>query len=265
MNRKRRVAEHLFDENLSASRVKKFATCPLKWWFSYSRKETRTKPEKGYREKGDAVHKAIENTLLEDETIRDAGILSHRFKEKFRQKNPDIPEKMYEDGLDCCDNAAKYLQKFVEPDAIRDIEVEHQFHVGGEVNESFNAKIDLTTDTSVVDWKTGNALNADGEHADYRKRDELIQGMVYAAAYLNKYGEYPKEVVFVYLGDGEVSDFTPDREKWTQAKQYARALLQAMGSGEFPANPGEHCSFCDYEYVCPAQDTSMANVTYEKY
>lgn len=267
VTKKRHVPDELFDEKLSATRVKKFAQCPLSWWFDYARDEQRKKPSAGYLEKGTAVHNSIEEVMLENPDVRDPGILSHKFKHHYRTvEDPDIPERMYDDGLNCCDNAAKFFaSEHLEGEEIRGIEVEHQYHVGGEVNSDFNAKMDIVTDRGLVDWKTGNAKNSDGEIADYRKRDELIQGMVYAGAYLNKYGEHPEYVKFVYLGDGNVRVRYPDQEQWGQMKQYARALQQAMGSGEFPAKTGGHCSFCDYEYVCPAQDTSMANVSYWKY
>jgi RecB family exonuclease len=265
MTEKRPVRDELFGENLSASRLKKFAQCPLSWWFDYSKQEDRKKPSAGYLEKGTAVHNSIEEVMINHPDIRDAGTLAHKFKKHYRAvENPDISEKMYEDGLDCCDNAAKFVAEHLDEEVLG-IEVEHQYHVGGEVNADFNAKMDITTEKGVVDWKTGNAKNSDGEVADYRKRDELIQGMVYAAAYLNKYGRDPEYVKFVYLGDGNVRPRYPDSSMWSQTKQYARALQQAMGSGEFPAKTGSHCSFCDYEFVCPAQETSMANVSYWKF
>jgi len=265
MTETRPVPDYLFDEYLSASRVKTFSQCPLKWWFGYAADEKRTKPEKGYREKGTAVHEAIEDTLLDDESIRDSGILSHRFKRAYREKDPDIPEWMYDSGLNCCDNAAKYIEKYAQDMTFRGFEVEHQYHVGGEVNQGFNAKMDIVTGEGVLDWKTGKRQDSDGNVREYRKREELIQGMVYAGAYLNKYGEYPEYVTFVYLGDGEIRNLQPTEERWSEMKQYARSLLQAMGAGNFPAKTGGHCSFCDYEYVCPAQETSMANVSYWKY
>jgi CRISPR/Cas system-associated exonuclease Cas4 (RecB family) len=244
MTETRPVPDHLFDEKLSASRIKEFAQCPLKWWFDYAADEHRTKPEKGYRELGTAVHEAIEDTLLDDDSIRDSGTLSHRFKRAYRDKDPDVPEWMYDRGLNCCDNAAKYIEQNADME-FRGFEVEHQYHIGGEVNKSFNAKMDIVTDTGLVDWKTGKRKDSDGDVREYRKREELIQGMVYAGAYLNKYGEHPEYVTFVYLGDGEIRNLQPTEERSSQMKQYARALLQAMGAGEFPAKTGGHCSFCD--------------------
>lgn len=265
MEEERPVPDELFDEYLSASRIKTFAQCPLKWWFGYASDEDRTKPEKGYRAKGTAVHEAIEDTLLDDRDLRDSGILSHRFKRAYRDKNPDIPQWMYDSGLDCCDNAAKYIEKHCQDTTFEGFEVEHQYHVGGQVNKGFNAKMDVITDTGIIDWKTGKRKDSNGDVREYRTREEVIQGMVYAGAYLDKYGEQPDSVTFVYLGDGEIRNLRPKDDRWDQMKQHARSLLQSMGAGNFPAKKGGHCSFCDYEFVCPAQETSMANVSYWKF
>ncbi|AGM11946.1 PD-(D/E)XK nuclease [Haloarcula californiae tailed virus 1] len=260
----RSVPQDVREHPLSASRVKKFAQCPLSWWYNYVKEETRTKPGEGYLGLGNAVHDSIEAELKEQGGTPNSSTLAHRLKRRYREEDPDIPEWMYDKGLKCCDNAAKFFAEYDDLN-IREIEAEHRYAVKGSVNAMFNAKMDVTTDRFIIDWKTGNAHDSDGNIRDYRIRDELIQGMVYAGAYLDRYGEYPDKVIFVYLGDGTVRRSDPSQDRWEEMKQYARSLLQAMDAENFPAKTGGHCGFCDYQFVCPAQDHSMADVSYWKY
>lgn len=263
MTEKRHVPAETHEKNLSASKVKSHAQCPLSYWFSYMSGETRTKPSKGYREMGTAVHEAIEQVLRDNTDARDSGILSHRFKRVYRDENPECPEHLYENGLDCCDVAARFIEKNRELE-FRAFEIRHEYHIG-EVGKDFTAIMDVVTDEGIIDWKTGKRNDPDGNPRDYRLREELIQGMVYAGAYLNKYGEYPEYVCFAYLGDAEAAWKSPNEDMWGKMKQYAKATVKSQETGEFPAKTGGHCNFCDYEFVCPAQDVSMANVSYWKY
>lgn len=258
------VPDETHEKNLSASKVKATAQCPLKYWYQYISGETRTKPEAGYRDRGSAVHEAIEEVLRDDPTTRNSSVLASRFKREYRAWDPDIPEWMYDTGLKACDNAAKFLEKYDDLE-IRDIEVRHEYIVGGEVNEQFTAIMDLCTERFIVDWKTGKRNDNDGNPREYNLRDEKIQGMVYAGAYLDKYGEYPEKVIFVYLGDGEIAKKEPSQDKWDEMKRYARNHVQMEQAEDFPAKPGGHCSFCDYEYCCPATDVSMGNISFWKY
>lgn len=263
MSEKRHVPDETHAKNLSASKVKSHAQCPLGYWFSYLSDEDRTKPQAGYREKGSAVHEAIEEVLRDNPDTRDAGILSHRFKRTYREKDPQIAENMYEDGLDCCDVAARYIENNREM-TFSEFEIRHEYRIES-LKKEFTAIMDIVTEDGIVDWKTGSRTDYQGELHDYRIREEKIQGMVYAGAYLNKYGEYPDYVRFVYLGGEELFELNPNKQMWEEMKQYAKAVLESQSTGQFPAKEGGHCGFCDYEFVCPAKDHSMANVSYWKF
>lgn len=264
MTDERPVPGDIFQENLSASKVKGFAQCPLKHWYQYLSDETRTKPSAGYRELGSAVHESIEEVLQENREMRDASILSHRFKQLYRYKDPDVPENLYDRGLNVLDTAAKFIENNRSA-SIREIELRHEFQVGGRIDHGYTAIMDIVTDNGIWDWKTGSCTDSDGETRDYIIRDEIIQGMVYASAYLNKYGEYPEYVKFVYLNEPGVRTLDPTKDKYDKMLAYSSSLLNAWETGEFPAKTGSHCGFCDYEYVCEAQEVSMANVSYHLY
>lgn len=260
------VPKSTLDYNFSASKVKSFATCALKYWYQYASDETRTKPSEGYREVGIAVHEAIEEVMEDHIDTRDAGILAHRFKEKYRKKDPDVPEYLYERGLNCCDNAAKWWEHAGDVD-VRGLEVREEFtiNVPG-LEKQFTAIMDVVVDGQIWDWKTGWPEDNNGDLYDRIPREEMIQGSVYATAYFNKYGEYPEGVTFLYLRDGvEARTIDVTDEKWNQMVQYAKMLQNAQEEERFPAEPGSHCNFCDYEYVCESRDVSMGNVTYWKY
>lgn len=241
---------------ISASQIKTHATCPKSYWYSYESEKEPTKPEKGYRALGSRVHEAISGVLEVEQDFDDQMIVQARILERYQDLDQyELDEEMYEDGVDCCRSAAKVLCK-KEP-AIRDVEQYVEFEMD-ELETGVTGYIDLTTETEIWDWKTGR-IRDDIDH------DEKIQGSVYMAAYLVEYGEKPEKIRFVYLKPGKVRTIDPSNENWQYMEQHAKELLQSREQDDYPADPGDFCYFCDYEYYCDASETGVGGVPYEQY
>lgn len=116
----------------------------------------------------------------------------------------------------------------------------------------FVDRIDVasTGELRVVDYKTGRAPREGFEQG------ALFQLKFYALMLLRTRGVVPTELRLLYLADGELLTYTPDRDELlgfarTLSALWA-AILEAGESGEFTPNPGRMCGFCDHKPHCPA-------------
>lgn len=266
------MADRRPDYDLSASRVKTFKSCPLKYKMKYEDGLRSTKYQQGYGALGSLVHESIENVLTENPDLREESTLRRKFKAEYeRLKENEYREEMEtiiddrqdEDGIGCLEVAARFISKQdfeiredpfgVEAEALFDVD---HHAIGG---ETFLGYMDLATDSEIWDWKTGRI------RGDDTAQDELIQGSVYMAAYRHLYGELPEKVRFVYIKEEKVRTVDPTEENWTEMIKHARALLNAKEMDNFPGQPGDQCYWCGYEMWCPASPVGAGEVAYEKF
>lgn len=245
------------EEYISASRIKKFAKCPLSYKLAYIDGFRDQKIDKGYLALGTAVHEAIEYVLYEDPPF-DASRLSRDFKREYRSRSDDVPESMFDDGLDYLDVAARYVAGNI--DDVLDIEAKTNFGLErSDIDASFFGYIDLTTPTKVIDWKTGKIR-------DDTAKEEAIQGAVYMMGYHDLYGEPPESVNFVYLKEQTERSLDPSDELWEKMISHASDLVRAMDRDEFPARPGDACFWCSSEFSCPdPRARGYGHVDWEKF
>ncbi len=99
----------------------------------------------------------------------------------------------------------------------------------------------------VVDYKTGRVPPPDDPITD-------LQLDLYALACIEAWGCKPEELTltYLYLGEGEggteVSRGAGDPE---QLRVRIKALLERIGAGEYEAQPGRQCHWCDFRPFCP--------------
>lgn len=240
---------------LSASGIKKFRDCPKQWWFRYRAAVEGTKTESEYAVLGSTVHEAIENVLREGEPYGPAA-----FMQEFRDlaADTDLPPDFVEDGADYAWNAGEFLNG--RDYTIRGIEEREEFQIERpDVDEPVTAILDVTTEGQIWDWKTGRIR-------DDTPMEEKIQAGVYAAAYFNLYGEWPEVIRFVYLQEEEVRKYGPDDDLAALVLKYARQLVRAKREQHFPADPGDQCYWCEWEYYCEESGVGVGeNFDWEDY
>lgn len=249
-------------EYISASQIKKWEECPKGWWFDYVSDKRPTKGEKGYLERGSAVHESIEEVLIENPEERDVNTLTYLFKKEFRDWNPEIPDKMFDDALEYLEVAARYICD-QDPD-ILDIEPRIEYditrssvHPEGEPVRIVSY-LDVCTENEVWDWKTGTIR-------DGTAQDELIQGACYMASYYSKYGHTPDAIKFIYIKEETVRTLDPTDENWEELLKYIRPFMRGLNNEQYHAKPGDHCYWCDYEYFCSASDVGLGATDWERY
>jgi RecB family exonuclease len=122
-------------------------------------------------------------------------------------------------------------------------------------------RVDRRRDGRVVvtDYKTGRADHFRQVEFDHLAGGRSVQLPLYAAAVGAATGE-PVEAAYWCVSEREQFaryGFTVDGSEVAALGQVVGVLTDAMGSGQFPANPGEEdtpssaCSFCPYRQVCP--------------
>jgi len=105
-------------------------------------------------------------------------------------------------------------------------------------------------ETRVVDYKTSKSPSEAFESS------ALFQMKFYALALLRSSGVLPARLRLVYLGDGQVLDFTPERDDIERFGKTLSALWRgiqtAAAAGDFPPNPSRLCRTCAHKVRCPA-------------
>lgn len=105
-------------------------------------------------------------------------------------------------------------------------------------------------ETRVVDYKTSKSPSEAFESA------ALFQMKFYALALLRSRGVLPARLRLVYLGDGQVLDYSPERDDIERFGKTLSALWRAIqtaaAAGDFPPNPSRLCGTCAHKVRCPA-------------
>lgn len=247
--------------NISASQVKAHSQCPMQYWFRYIGEKEPTKKPKGYRALGSRVHEAIEEALSSTQTppYEHLEAMKSAIINSYAEKDDEYPldEDMKSDGMEYCQQAAKYLCK--ERPEILGIEKRVEFEISRpDLQTGVTAIMDVCSEEGVLDWKTGRIR-------DTTAHEEKIQGAVYMAAYFREYNREPSSIKFVYLKEGKVRSVDPTDDIWNYMLTRAKKLMASKQDNDFPGKPGDHCYFCDHEFWCPSAPAGMGNVDWEDY
>jgi len=252
------------DYDISASRIKKHASCPEKYRLRYKADKEPTKMRQGYGEIGSLVHEAIENVLTDRPNETNQSALTSRLKQEFYELEDSgeydmdlIDDRQRSDGLDCLEMAAKWLAKPDNDVEFRDIEAVCHYNLDG-IDRTAIGFMDVATMDGIWDWKTGTI------RGDETERDEIIQGAVYMGGYHNEYGELPKYIKFIYLKEEKVRTVTPGEEAWNEMLGYARELVKSEQTDTYEADPEEgKCFWCGFEMWCSESAVSPGQIQAE--
>lgn len=259
------------DYPISASQLKKYKKCPEQYRLRYDSDHDPTKLGQGYRQLGGAVHKSIENILLDDTELRKQNTLEQKLIAEEKTLGYKYPPSMAKDVTKCLKNASKYIAVELSDEKILDVELDRIFPVNRpDLSHDFRAIMDVTTEDGIIDWKTGKK----------RPKDERVQAGVYLAAYSANYGRIPKYIKFVYLKNDKVKVSTHRQqdkngkvfwneeinEYWDEVIATSREILKSWETGEWPAKPAESkCYWCDWEGFCSSSPVGMGGKEWWKF
>jgi putative RecB family exonuclease len=125
----------------------------------------------------------------------------------------------------------------------------------GTLLRGFIDRIDVaaTGELRVVDYKTGKAPPAARALAEFKA---MFQMKFYAVALLRSRGVLPARLRLIYLADGQVLDYSPDRDELLRFEKTLIAIWRAIQSagetGDFRPSPSRLCQWCPHQEHCPA-------------
>lgn len=110
-----------------------------------------------------------------------------------------------------------------------------------------------TGELRVVDYKTGKAPPAPRALAEFKA---MFQMKFYAVALFRSRGVPPTRLRLIYLADGQLLDYSPDRDELLRFEKTLMAIWRAIQSagetGDFRPNPSRLCDWCPHQQRCPA-------------
>lgn len=110
-----------------------------------------------------------------------------------------------------------------------------------------------TGELRVVDYKTGKAPPAARALAEFKA---MFQMKFYAVALFRSRGVPPTRLRLIYLADGQLLDYSPDRDELLRFEKTLMAIWRAIQSagetGDFRPNPSWLCDWCPHQQRCPA-------------
>lgn len=140
-----------------------------------------------------------------------------------------------------------YYQRH-QDDATKPLEIEKSFNIklGG---IKFFGRIDridpLEGDgVEIIDYKTGKPMTQ-------KQVDKDDQVAYYAIAAKEALKLNPKKLTYYFLDAGEKISTTRNEEDLEKIKENTNKIITDIKKGNFEANPGMHCNWCDYQNICP--------------
>ena len=248
---------------LSPSRAGDFKQCPLLYRFRAVDRIPET-PDKA-QVRGIVVHAVLEKLF----GLPAAERVPDRANELIGPAWADLVEERHElaelfDGPDdpelagWLDGARGLLASYFEledprrlqPEAC-ELRVETEL-ASGLLLRGFIDRLDVapTGEIRIVDYKTGTAPREFGE------AKALFQMKFYALVLYRMRGVVPRQLRLMYLADRQSLVYTPDEAELIRFERTLdavwQAILRAGRTGDFPANPGRLCDWCDHKSRCPA-------------
>ena len=236
---------------LSASAIDTYASCPQKYLFR-SVWSLRTGPQAAMTF-GSVLHSTIRQFIGE---LRKGRRLSWEEVERIYRREwssagfeDAYQEEAYrQEGLE--ELRAFHERVLEEPAEV--IAQEKYFELPMENNVVITGRIDQINrhgaeGAEIVDYKTGKPKVE-------RDAQKSLQLSLYALAAREQLDQNPTRLVFYNLKSNEAVAATRDAKQLDEARQKVQEVAADIRAGEFPAQPGFLCRYCEYESICPAYE-----------
>lgn len=246
-------------ETLSPSRAGDFKTCPQ--LFKFRAIDHLPEPASIYQARGTTAHLALQRLFDDPERARTPERLFDLFRQAWTEiRGNDEFEGLFEDvedernwGVESMALLANYFS-IEDPTTLdpEDRELDMLEDLDGIVIRGILDRIDRDDDGQLVitDYKTGKAPPERYALASF------FALKIYALLIRNRWGETPKEVRLLYLNGPTLYRLPIDDRQLDAMEGQLRvlwtAIERAMSHDRFPPRPGNLCSWCSYQEICPA-------------
>lgn len=245
---------------LSPSRAADFKQCPLLFRFRAVDRLDEEPSDAALR--GTVVHAALQRVFdlaPADRTAFAASALLGAELDRLVEEDPRLATLIAEPGREeWIERAAALVRTWFtleDPAALdplgRELKVECLLE-GGLTLRGIVDRLDPLPggQLKVVDYKTGRAPS------ELFEAKAMFQMKFYALVLLRSGGVAPQEVQLTYLSSGEVIRMALDPDQLMRFERQLLALWAAIEraarTGDWRANPGRLCEWCDHRQRCPA-------------
>lgn len=234
-------------EKVSYSQINMYGNCPLQYKYKYVL-NVPTLPNHALSF-GSTIHATLKDfhtkKMFDPKvSFNDLTEIYKRNWEPLGYTDEDHRTAQFESGVSLL---KRYFEKHVH-DSTKPIALEKNFNVTFD-GIKFTGKIDRIDplgngSVEIVDYKTGSSKS----QKDVDKDDQLT---FYAIAVKEAMNLIPEKLTYYFLETGEQVTTTRNEEQLKKAKEKVKEVVDKMKSGEFKANPGMICEWCDYKSICP--------------
>lgn len=237
---------------LSASKIKTYKDCPLKFKFSYVMEApTKARP---YFDLGTAVHAVAEHlTKLQMEGTKPTEELAFEILSKEWNANSFQSETQENQAKEKAKEMIKTYLKWISENKNTPIAVEQPFRIEIE-GIPFNGFIDRVEKTpddqfAVTDFKTGAVY----ETSKSIKVDPQMN--VYALGVQKQYGKLPVNTSLFYLKHDKIVDNPIEESQVESVKEDIGNTVKSILNEEFEATPSyQVCRNCEYWSICDKKE-----------
>ena len=239
---------------MSASAFQKYENCPLSYKLRY---DWRLPEEPSAAlQLGSALHAALKAYFDGVKAGRpaDKEAVIACFLDEIAKSKFDEPLQR-----ELCEKAgSEHLRRFLRSELARPhgeiLELEYSFTVeigGVRVTGRLDRMDRIGNEVVLVDYKSGKGKTQE-------EADKSLQLSIYALA-AQHMGKIPSALVYINLSDGTAVESTRTPQQLHDAAKKVAELAGKIANGEFDAKTGQHCQWCSYSSICPAQEAPLAS------
>jgi DNA helicase-2/ATP-dependent DNA helicase PcrA len=236
---------------VSASAIKDYLECPMKYQFKYSW-GVRGGPNSALTfgvvmhttigEFAQRMHEAKKVPLDEvlatyDREWYSAGFVDDYHEGEYRKEGRRELEEFHKTYLESPPDMMYQEKPFELP-------LENDVVITGRIDQINRIKGNRV---EIVDYKTGRPKDA-------KKVAQDFQLSVYALAAKEVLELEPERLVLYYLMNNEAVATTRDAKALAATKTTIAEVASQIRGRQFPAKPGFGCKYCDYKPLCPAHE-----------
>lgn len=241
------------DLRLSASKIKTYLDCPLK--FKFANILEVPSPPRTYFDIGTSVHAVAEHlTELQKEGTAPTEALALEILDKEWNSNAFQSETQDKQAKEKAREMVKAYLKWIEQNPNVPMAVEQRFtiEIGG---VPFNGAIDRIEKTpdgefEVVDFKTG------GVYETSKTIKEDPQMNIYAMGTQKLHNKLPKKASLFYLKHDKIVPYEITEDQVEKVKESISGKVKDILNEEFKATPSyQVCRNCEYWDICDQKET----------
>ncbi|MBI4461615.1 MAG: UvrD-helicase domain-containing protein, partial [Acidobacteria bacterium] len=240
---------------ISHSHVETYRKCPLKYKLTYIWKiPTTPTPALIF---GQVMHRTLTEFFRQRRQRPDLPFteLEHIYDQEWRQNRHSLPDPYQEQEYRKA--GREQLAAFYEQQRDAPMDVLH-------VEKSFRLPLDELEITGridqinrfggrtveIIEYKTGRARSAE-------EAEESLQLTLYAAAAARVLRLRAVRLVLYDLTSNQALATARTEEQQEKALETVAEIAAQIRAQEFPAQPGVHCRYCEFQSLCPVYEESF--------